>query len=776
MCIDREVTVNLSELDMPSIGLSNLEAPISEEEVWKTISSLPSDKAPGPDGFTGKFYKGCWQIIKLDIMAAISAVWSRKFDNFELLNSAYITLLPKKEDPSCSKDYRPISLVHSFAKLVTKILANRLAGTLDQLVSPNQSAFIKGRFILDNFMLVHQTTKFLHQQKQPRILLKLDINKAFDSVSWPFLLEVMKQLGFGPVWCDIISGLLATSSTQVLLNGSPGEKIHHQRGLRQGDPLSPMLFILVMDVLCHLVKKAADEQLLQPLARRALQHRISLYADDVVLFLRPSASDIEITLDILQLFGNASGLTTNLQKSSVLPIQCNEEDKIVLQDSLPCQVSEFPCKYLGVPLSPYKLTKAQAQPIIEKIADRLPSWKADLLTKAGRTILVQYVLTSMLVYIIMALELPPCALKAIDKIRKGFLWKGRKDARGGHCLLAWPKVTRPIYLGGLGISDLQNMGYALQLRWLWLQKTDPEKAWAIIPIKASSKVQSFFEVAVEIVVGNGKNTRFWTDCWLLGQSLKQALPHLFSAIAVRARKRTVYDALNDGKWISDIKGALSVPVLVEYLHLWDILSNVVLQPEVEDAHIWKFTTSGKYSSKSAYEALFIGATQFSPWEIIWKSWAPGKCKFFMWTVAHKRCWTADRLARHGLDHPPKCPLCDQEGETIDHLLVSCVFTRQFWFIILQSFGLQAVAPQMNDQFFVEWWNGASSRLSGQVKKGFNSIIILGAWSVWKHRNHCIFDGGAPALPWVISEFKEEAQCWSVAGARGVSHLLALAPS
>ena len=151
----------------------------------------------------------------------------------------------------------------------------------------------------------------------------------------------------------------------MLLNGSPGEKIHHQRGLRQGDPLSPMLFILVMDVLCHLVKKAADEQLLQPLARRALQHRISLYAD-VVLFLRPSASDIEITLDILQLFGNASGLTTNLQKSSVLPIQCNEEDKIVLQDSLPCQVSEFPCKYLGVPLSPYKLTKAQAQPIIEK--------------------------------------------------------------------------------------------------------------------------------------------------------------------------------------------------------------------------------------------------------------------------------------------------------------------------------------------------------------------------------------------------------------------------
>ena len=140
-------------------------------------------------------------------------------------------------------------------------------------------------------MLVQHTTKFLHQQKQARILLKLDITKAFDSVSWPFLLEVMQNLGFGPIWCDIVSGLLATSSTQILLNGSPGDRIEHRRGLRQGDPLSPMLFILVMDVLYHMVKKASEEGLLQPLSRRALQHRISLYADDVVIFLQPSASD-----------------------------------------------------------------------------------------------------------------------------------------------------------------------------------------------------------------------------------------------------------------------------------------------------------------------------------------------------------------------------------------------------------------------------------------------------------------------------------------------------
>jgi hypothetical protein len=289
---NRAHSIDLQALGIPSHDLADLDAPFSEKEVWETIKQLPSDKAPEPIGFTGGFYKACWPIIKQDMMRAVSAIWSRRFKNFDKLNSAYITLIPKVVGADQVKDFRPISLVHSFAKLITKLLSNRLAGKLNEMVSPNQSAFTKGRFTQDNFMLVQQTARFLHQRKQSHILFKLDISKAFDSVSWPFLLEVMQHLGFGQIWRDIISGLLGSASTKILVNGIPSDTILHQRGLWQGDPLSLMLFILAMDALGFVFAKAENDDLLQPLSTRMLHHRVSLYADDVVLFLSPVEGDI----------------------------------------------------------------------------------------------------------------------------------------------------------------------------------------------------------------------------------------------------------------------------------------------------------------------------------------------------------------------------------------------------------------------------------------------------------------------------------------------------
>jgi hypothetical protein len=230
---DRNLSINLETLEIagaPFPNLVELDNPITEQEVCNAINCLPSDKSPGPDGFTDRFYKTCWSIIKDELMAVVMAVWNRRFDNFHKLNSAFITLIPKKDGADQVKDFRPISLVHSFAKLITKILASCLVSGLNDLVSPNQNAFIKGRFIQDNFMLVQQTAKFLHQQRHPRLMIKMDITKAFDSVSWSLL-------GFAKsrFWANLERYHLWGAPhllPRVLFNGHPGSLISHKRGLR----------------------------------------------------------------------------------------------------------------------------------------------------------------------------------------------------------------------------------------------------------------------------------------------------------------------------------------------------------------------------------------------------------------------------------------------------------------------------------------------------------------------------------------------------------------
>jgi hypothetical protein len=161
-----------------------------------------------------------------------------------------------------------------------------------------------------------------------------------------------------------------------------------------------------------------------------------------------------------------------------------------------------------LPLSLKKLTKNQVQSIVDRIADQLPSWKADLLTKPGRKVLIQSVLTGMLIYLAIAIDLLAWALKLIDKFRRGFFLWGHKEVKGGHCQIAWGKACRPLELGGLGISSLKELGWALQMRWLWLQKTHPNRPWSALPIQVPDKVKDFFSMAMQAEVGDGASTLF----------------------------------------------------------------------------------------------------------------------------------------------------------------------------------------------------------------------------------------------------------------------------
>lgn len=207
----------------------------------------------------------------------------------------------------------------------------------------------------------------------------------------------------------------------------------------------------------------------------------------------------------------------------------------------------------------------------------------------------------------------------------------------------------------------------------------------------------------------------------------------------------MHEALQGGAWLRDIVGGLSTLATWQFLLLWDIINDMHLTPDQLNARLWTPCPSGTYSSRSAYQRYLAGGIDFEPQNRLWRSWAPLRFKIFLWLAYWKRCWTADRLARRGLPHPDKCLLCDQQEETIDHLLISCVFVREVWYKVLSGVNLQAVAPTSQDHSFQEWWRRAGRRVSAEHRKAFNTLVMLVAWETWKHRNRCVFDGMAPSI-------------------------------
>jgi hypothetical protein len=181
---------NWERLSFPTCDLASLGDDFSEEEVLAEIKSLPCDKAPGLDGFTGLFFKSCWGTIKEDILRVIHLFSNLQAKNFHCLNTANIALLPKKDGAEALSDFHPISLIHGVAKLIAKMMSLCLSPFMNTLISKSQSAFIKSRSIHDNFLSVRNFTRRMHRTNTPTILLKLDIKKAFDSVRWDFLLEL----------------------------------------------------------------------------------------------------------------------------------------------------------------------------------------------------------------------------------------------------------------------------------------------------------------------------------------------------------------------------------------------------------------------------------------------------------------------------------------------------------------------------------------------------------------------------------------------------------
>lgn len=700
--------LNWANLGYQPTDLSELENPFEENEIKKVIMQLPAEKSPGPDGFIGIFYKKCWSIVEHDLKEALRAV---PFTENPMIGSDQrnkYSAYTKKDGATRVVVFRPISLINSLAKIITKILEDRLAPRLNEIVSGCQNAFIKKRCIHDNFVYVQSVIKALHKAKRPTLFIKLDISKAFDSLNWVFLLESLQALGFGQKWRDWIATILASSSSKVLLNGTPGKKFKHARGLRQGDPLSPMLFILAIDPLHILIELAAHHNIIQPILPRAARLRCSLYADDATLFANLDRQELHHINQLLKVFGDCSGLRVNLNKTEIFPIRCTEATTAEALVDFPGKILSFPGKYLGLPLHTRKLRRVDVQPLIDKIGGRLPGWKGKFLSSAGRETLVKSVLTSQPIYFLTVFPVQNWLIKQIDRLRRSFLWKGEEPEKvnGGHCLVNWPTVCTPKEMGGLGILDLERLARALRLRWCWYQWKHEERPWVGLDIPCDKTDWELFNASTVVTVGKGNKTNFWHSSWVNGTSPKNLAPLLFK----RSKRKnfSVRKALQDDYWINQIYPLSLGEEIREYVALWEAIRLQSCNPEVEDEIRWRWTSDGQYSTMSAYRIQFKGRTRRANITPIWKAKTEPKCRIFAWILLHRKILTANNLEKRGWPNDPICNLCDKEPETPTHLCKDCDFTNAVWNILVCWFQLHYLPPLGTTTSIHSWWKKVDS--------------------------------------------------------------------
>jgi hypothetical protein len=229
----------------------------------------------------------------------------------------------------------------------------------------------------------------------------------------------------------------------------------------------------------------------------------------------------------MQSFGGTSGLLTSFSKSAMIPIHCQGIDTSALAAILQCPVQSFSCTYLGLPMSDKRLCKSDMQPTLDKLARKVKGWNKGNFSLDARLLLVKHVLSAMHIFQLLVIDPPVWLIKAIDRLRRGFLWNNDELAAGGKCLVSWGAVCRPLQFGGLGIPDLMSKGAALRTRWLWHQWTANDKPWLNLPVAIHDRAQALFNVLVSFKQGDGYKISFWKDPWLDGSSIASIAPDLY---------------------------------------------------------------------------------------------------------------------------------------------------------------------------------------------------------------------------------------------------------
>ena len=720
----------IQNLEIPRLSnedRDSLEGPLTYEECKKVLDSFQNDKSPGVDGFTVEFYKFFYDLLGNDLLACLNEAYEKQ----ELTTSqrrGIITLLPKEDGSLLDlHNWRPITLLNVDSKIATKAIAKRLETVLPKLIHPDQTGFIKGRYIGENIRLISDILDLTNKQQIPGILVALDFRKAFDSLEWPFIMESLNSFNFGSGIKQWIRTFYTNVESAVINNGYSTNWFQPSKGVRQGCPLSPFLFILCAEILSI---KIRSDPTVKGINLFGNELKLSQFADDTNLFCADLIS-VQKAFNIVSDFGKMAGLRLNVKKTKAIWL-----GKWANKKSNPLEIKwmRSPVKILGVHFSYDEKNNDDLNFNLKlrKLQTRLDMWRARDLTLFGRVLIIKSLGLSKIIHSISNIEAPDGIASAVRKNLFNFIWKNKKDR------IKRTTLYQDLEKGGIRMTDVDLMFRSLRLAWIPRLLTAGGCNWCTVPYHFFRKLGglNFLLKCNYDPKHLAQLPIFYRNILQFFKELKALYGYdqgsdlvLFNNREILVDDKTVYlnnwvendvisikDLLkDDGNYLSFQEFTDKFACKTNFLQYYQIISaipnHLLLKTRqvgfvnkeyfTSNDHFFYFNNKvgiklDKAKSRDFYQLLIdkthkgghTGPKRWSEnlslneehWGKIFKSLRTvckeTKLREFQYKFIHRTVVTKGELFKYGIKPDDECCFCG-EKDSIDHTFIHCSFTKSF---------------------------------------------------------------------------------------------------
>lgn len=723
----QDINTFLSTVKCPTLSQDEQEqigADVTLEEIKGAIQQLQSGKSPGEDGLPAEFYKAFSDLLAPRLLNVYNNALSRGCLP-DSMQTAIITLIHKKDrNPQLCGNYRPVSLINVDAKLLAKILATRLEGLLPKLIHPDQVGFIKNRTSSDNLRRLLHLMWQAGREPDVTVALSLDAEKAFDRVEFPYLFQTLEKFGLGNSFINWIRLLYHNPKASVVTNGRQSTAFQLHRGTRQGCPLSPLLFALALEPLAIAIRQNNN---IVGIKNGSEEHKLLLYADDILLLCRRPSTTVSHTLTLINSFSLVSGYKINWSKSEAMPLSKVCPPTVRKGWQFSWQPSGL--TYLGIKITPQlnDIMDVNLLPLIQKIELILQNWTKLGLSLLGKINILKMIIVPKVNYIsnMLPLNLPRTTLTKYNKAVYGFLWAGKKPYVNQTKLYAAPED------GGLGLPHIAWYHYAFCLKQLSKMYIPADMAPSWVSIEGALNypypAQAAFTQTSGKIPHDNPLLAFSQETWQASHKLLSLHPNFTLQTSIwhnkylKIGKRTFSwpDWVKLGiVYIGDLfegdtlfsfeqlraKYGLPKKDFWKYLQLRScILSHLKVSPlapatelhaKVKQENAFSIKASGFYSMlrksqppgygglKKCWERDLGEIIPDETWGNIIKSWykvsREMQTRLMRYKIMNRIYWTPSKMARLGLRDSDVCWRCNTECGTLLHMLYSCPMIDPLW--------------------------------------------------------------------------------------------------